>query len=285
MTNVTGYTKENKDPVAHGNAPMVNYLKKAEPQSRQADRALSDRVRAMLDDIEQNRDEAVRRYARDLDRWERPEFRVSDAEIAAARKAVSPVFKDDFAFCKKQVTDFAKRQRDSMHEFEAEVGDGITLGQKIIPVETVGCYIPGGKYPLISAAIMSVATAKVAGVPHVIGAAPPRDAQGIFPATLYALAEVGCRRDLHHRRRAGVRRHGLRLRRHAPRRHDHRSRQSLRRRGQAPAVRSGRHRPAGGPDRDPRHCRRQRRSGARRHRSARPGRARARQSGMAGHDI
>ncbi len=93
-----------------------------------------------------------------------------------------------------------------MHEFEAEVGAGITLGQKIIPVETVGCYIPGGKYPLISAAIMSVATAKVAGVPHVIGAAPPRDAQGIYPATLYALAEVGRRRDLHHRRRAGVRR-------------------------------------------------------------------------------
>ena len=89
MTNVTGYTKENKDPVAHGNAPMVNYLKKAEPQSRQADRALSDRVRAMLDDIEQNRDEAVHRYARDLDRWERPEFRVSDAEIAAARKPKS----------------------------------------------------------------------------------------------------------------------------------------------------------------------------------------------------
>ena len=76
MTNVTGYTKENKDPVAHGNASMVNYLKKAEPQSRQDDRALSDRVRAMLDDIEQNRDDAVRRYARDLDRWERPEFRV-----------------------------------------------------------------------------------------------------------------------------------------------------------------------------------------------------------------
>ena len=170
---------------------MVNYLKKAQPQSRQADRALSERVRAMLDDIEQNRDAAVRRYAKDLDRWERPEFRVSDAEIAAARKAVSPVFKEDFAFCKKQVTDFAKRQRDSLHEFQAEVGDGITLGQKIIPVETVGCYIPGGKYPLVSAAIMSIATAKVAGVPHVIGAAPPRDAQGIFPATLYALAESG----------------------------------------------------------------------------------------------
>ena len=172
-------------------------LKQAEPPSRQANRELSERVRAMLDDIEQNRDEAVRRYAKELDRWERPDFRVSEAEIAAARKAVSPVFKDDFAFCKKQVTDFAKRQRDSLQEFEAEFGDGITLGQKIIPVETVGCYIPGGKYPLISAAIMSVATAKVAGVPHVIGAAPPRDARGHLPADALCARRIGRRRDLH----------------------------------------------------------------------------------------
>jgi sulfopropanediol 3-dehydrogenase len=170
---------------------MVTYLKQAEPQSRQDNRALAERVRAMLDDIEQNRDEAVRRYAKQLDRWDNPDFRVSDAQIAATRRSMSSVFKEDFAFCKKQVTDFARRQRDSLQEFEAEVGEGITLGQRIIPVETVGCYIPGGKYPLISAAIMSIATAKVAGVPHVIGAAPPRDAQGIFPATLYALAEAG----------------------------------------------------------------------------------------------
>jgi sulfopropanediol 3-dehydrogenase len=170
---------------------MVKYLKKAEPASRQDTCSLTERVRAMLDDIEANRDDAVRRYARDLDKWERDEFRVSADEIAAARKAMSETFKDDFAFCKAQVTDFARRQRESLQEFEAQVGDGITLGQKIIPVETVGCYIPGGKYPLISAAIMSVATAKVAGVPHVIGAAPPRDSRGIFPATLYALAESG----------------------------------------------------------------------------------------------
>jgi sulfopropanediol 3-dehydrogenase len=170
---------------------MVKYLKKAEPASRQDTRALTERVRAMLDDIETNRDTAVARYARDLDKWDKPQFRVSNDEIAAARRAMSETFKEDFAFCKKQVADFAKRQRESMHEFEAEVGEGITLGQKIIPVETVGCYIPGGKYPLISAAIMSVATAKVAGVPHVIGAAPPRGNDGIYPATLYALAESG----------------------------------------------------------------------------------------------
>jgi sulfopropanediol 3-dehydrogenase len=104
---------------------------------------------------------------------------------------MSPTFKEDFAFCKSQVVDFAKRQRDSVHAFEDEFGPGITLGQKIIPVETVGCYIPGGKYPLISAAIMSVATAKVAGVPHVIGAAPPRDGAAMYAPTLYALAEAG----------------------------------------------------------------------------------------------
>ena len=170
---------------------MVHYLKQAQPKSTQEDRDLVERVRAMLADIEQNGDAAVRRYAKELDRWEKPDFRVSDAEIAAAAKSLSPVFKEDFAFCKKQVTDFAKRQRDSLAEFEAEFGAGIMLGQKIIPVQVVGCYVPGGKYPLISAAIMSVATAKVAGVPHVIGAAPPREGGGIYAPTLYALAESG----------------------------------------------------------------------------------------------
>lgn len=170
---------------------MVRYLKQAAPQSRQDNRDLIDRVREMIADIEQNGDAAVRRYAAKLDGWNNPEFRVSQDEIATARKSLSETFKEDFAFCKKQVTDFAKRQRDSMAEFEAEFGNGITLGQKIIPIEVVGCYIPGGKYPLISAAIMSVATARVAGVSHIVGAAPPREGKGIFPPTLYALAESG----------------------------------------------------------------------------------------------
>ena len=170
---------------------MTRYLKKAEPQSRQVNRDLVERVSGMLANIEADRDAAVRRYAKDLDRWEGADFRVSEDEIAAASKAVSSIFKEDFSFCKKQVTDFAQRQRDSLESFEQEFGDDITLGQKIIPVGTVGCYIPGGKYPLISAAIMSVATAKVAGVNHIIGAAPPRPGGGIFPNTLYALAESG----------------------------------------------------------------------------------------------
>ena len=78
-----------------------------------------------------------------------------------------------------------------MQEFEVETEPGIWLGQKLIPVGNVGCYIPGGKYPLVAAAIMSVATARVAGVNHIVGCAPPRDAEGIFPPTLYALHASG----------------------------------------------------------------------------------------------
>lgn len=170
---------------------MATYLKQAEPASREMNSSVSERVRDMLADIEQNRDEAVRRYAKDLDNWTQPWFRVPEEEIDKARRTMSSVFKEDFAYCKRQVVEFAQRQRDSLEAFEGEFGEGITLGQKIIPVETVGCYVPGGKYPLISAAIMSVATARTAGVPHVIGAAPPRDASGMYPQTLYALAESG----------------------------------------------------------------------------------------------
>ena len=96
---------------------MVTYLKKAEPRSQQADRAVVERVRAMLEDIAANRDAAVRRYARELDRWESAEFRVSAAEIDAARQAMSATFKDDFAYCKGRITEFARRQRESMSEF------------------------------------------------------------------------------------------------------------------------------------------------------------------------
>jgi sulfopropanediol 3-dehydrogenase len=100
-------------------------------------------------------------------------------------------FKDDFEVCRHNIQEFAKRQRDSIQEFEAEVTPGVTLGQKLIPVSAVGCYIPGGKYPLVSAAIMSVGTARVAGVDHIIGCAPPRDGAAIFPPTLYGLHAAG----------------------------------------------------------------------------------------------
>ena len=167
------------------------FLKQARPEAPADRRALEDRVRAILDDIRTNGDDAVRRYAREFDGWAQQEFRVSEDRIRVTSRTLSETFKDDFAYAHRRVSEFAKRQRDSLAEFEMEIEPGIVLGQKQVPVESAGCYIPGGKYPLISAAIMSVATAKVAGVAHVIGAAPPRSAEGIYPQTLHALHASG----------------------------------------------------------------------------------------------
>ncbi len=145
----------------------------------------------MLRRIEGERDSAVRHYAAKLDQWDGLEFRVTDDKIREVARRLPETFKEDLAVCLRNVTKFAKLQRESMTEFESEVSPGVFLGQKLIPVTAAGCYIPGGKYPLISAAIMSVATAKVAGVDYVVGCAPPRNQDGIFPATLYALHVSG----------------------------------------------------------------------------------------------
>ncbi len=166
------------------------YLKRSSAGEQKRRTEVEDTVRRMLGEIAEKRDEAIRRYARDLDKWS-GEFRVSDAEIEAKSKALPTTFKEDFAFCHRQVTEFARRQKDSMRAFETEMEPGVILGQKLIPVGSVGCYIPGGKYPLISAAIMSVGTAKVAGVGRIVGAAPPRGPDGIYPQTLYALHQSG----------------------------------------------------------------------------------------------
>ncbi|HEX2114894.1 MAG TPA: histidinol dehydrogenase [Alphaproteobacteria bacterium] len=170
---------------------MRTYLKKAPPKAPIDRTKLEETVRAMLADIAANGDAAVKSYAAKLDRWHSEEFRVSDDKIRRVVREMPATFKEDFEYARRKVTDFAKRQLDSMHEFETEIEPGIMLGQKLIPVASVGCYIPGGKYPLVSAAIMSVGTARVAGVEHVIGCAPPRNADGIYPPTLYALHAAG----------------------------------------------------------------------------------------------
>ena len=170
---------------------MKTYLKRSPPPAPQDKTRLETAVRSMLADIAQNRDAAVKRYARDLDKWEGAEFRVSMDQIRKVEKSLPESFKDDLRYSIKQVTGFAKRQLDTLQSFEAEVEPGIVLGQKMIPVERVGCYVPGGKFPLVASAIMSVGTAKTAGVAHVTACAPPRDAEGMYPYTLYALHAAG----------------------------------------------------------------------------------------------
>lgn len=170
---------------------MRNYLKRAEGSQKGDREAVETTVRDMIAAIRTEGDPAVRRFAAKLDRWEHDQFKVSEDRIRDVARQLPETFKEDFALCLRNVKTFAQRQRDSMSEFEAEIAPGIIAGQKLIPVSSVGCYVPGGKYPLISAAIMSVATARVAGVEHITGCAPPRDADGIFPHTLYALHAAG----------------------------------------------------------------------------------------------
>lgn len=169
---------------------MRTYIKKAKPTAPAETDELQQRVRDMLARIRREGDEAVAAFARDLDGW-KSEFRVSMDKIRAVESRLPETFKDDFAVCKRQVQAFARRQLESMAEIEAEVSPGVTLGHKHIPLNRVGCYIPGGKYPLISATIMSVGTARVAGVGHVVGCAPPRDEDGIYAPTLYGLHASG----------------------------------------------------------------------------------------------
>lgn len=170
---------------------MAEYLKKAKPRAPQDRRTLENTVRAMLDRIAAGRDEAIRQYARELDKWERSDFRATDDEIRSVAAKLPETFKQDFDYCFRQVTEFARRQLDTMGSLETEIADGVTLGHKHIPVSAAGCYVPGGKYPLISSAIMSVGTARVAGVKRIVACAPPRDASGMYPHTLYALHASG----------------------------------------------------------------------------------------------
>ena len=180
---------------------------------------------------------------------------------------------DDIRFAQAQVRNFAQKQRDTMHDLEVETLPGVILGHRHIPVNAIGCYVPGGRYPMVASAHMSIVTARVAGVKahHRLRAAVQgRAASGDRRGDAFRRR----RRDLRARRRAGGGRDGARHRHHRAGRHDRRPRQRLCGGSQAPTVRPRRHRPARRTDRDAGHRRRQRRRRNLRHRSARPGRAR-----------
>jgi len=171
---------------------MRTYIKKAPDRGPTDLSEVEATVREMLRRISVEGDDAVRHYARSLDRWESEEFKVSPDQIRKIGAMLPETFKEDFAFCLRNIREFATRQRESIGEFTTEIEPGIVLGQKLIPIARAGCYVPGGKYPLISAAAMSVGTARVAGVGHIIGCAPPRPGEdGMFPHTLYALWASG----------------------------------------------------------------------------------------------
>ena len=139
----------------------------------EADAEVRATVEAALDDIARRGDAAVREMSVKFDRWDREDYRLSEAEIAECMAALDAADVADIEFAQAQVRNFAEIQRESMRDVERETMPGVVLGHKNIPVNSVGCYVPGGKYPMVASAHMSVVTAKVAGVPRIITCAPP----------------------------------------------------------------------------------------------------------------
>ncbi len=154
---------------------MVRFLKQG--ISAADDAAEQTKVRSTVEgiiaDIEKRGDAAVREMSEKFDKWSPPSFRLTEAEIQANIAAMSPRDVEDIKFAQTQIRNFAQIQRDSMKDVEVETLPGIILGHKNLPVNSVGCYVPGGKYPLVASAHMTILTAKVAGVPRVIACAPP----------------------------------------------------------------------------------------------------------------
>ena len=153
----------------------IEHLKSGKPaEARAEDDA---KVRAMVEttlkDIETRGDAAVRELSAKFDKYEPASFRLSLSEIEAAIQQVSPRDMADIRFAQEQIRRFAEAQRASMTDIEVETLPGVILGHRNIPVQSVGCYVPGGKFPMVASAHMSVLTASVAGVPRIIASAPP----------------------------------------------------------------------------------------------------------------
>ena len=168
----------------------IEYLKKANPPIQAVDTATAGTVRGMLDTLLAQGEGAARAYARDLDGWT-GDIIVGEEAFANAEAALGSGVKDDIRFARDRVQDFARRQRDSMQEFSAELLPGLIAGQRLIPCNTAGCYVPGGRDAHAASAIMSVGTASVAGVRNIIAATPAHKDAGIHPAILYAMRLCG----------------------------------------------------------------------------------------------
>jgi sulfopropanediol 3-dehydrogenase len=175
----------------------MDYLKKAAPRAPESDEAVRRTVSEIRDDVRAHGDAAVRAWSERLDRWSPPAFRLSPEAIDRAVKLVSNDDRAKIDYSRAQITAFAERQRASLTAFEAEIAPGVRCGQRLIPVDAVGAYVPGGRYPLVASALMSIATARAAGVRRIVACSPPsptgaaNGAGGIYPATLYAMVAAG----------------------------------------------------------------------------------------------
>jgi sulfopropanediol 3-dehydrogenase len=171
---------------------MIRYLKegKSKEELTLSNQQIKKIVEDILADIESRGDEAIREYSEKFDKWTPKSFKLSKSDIQDCYDQVDEQAQSDIRWAQTQIRNFAQIQRDSMLDVEVETLPGVTLGHKHIPVNSVGCYIPGGKYPLLASAHMGVLTAKVAGVERVIAAAPPFNGKPA-PAIVVAMDMAG----------------------------------------------------------------------------------------------
>ena len=155
----------------------IEHLKRSKPESEKAedDAKVRATVEATLADIEKRGDAAVRELSAKFDDYAPASFRLTESQIQAAMQKVSSRAMEDIKFAQTQIRRFAEAQRASMTDIEVETIPGVILGHQNIPVQSVGCYVPGGKFPMVASAHMSVLTASVAGVPRIVASAPPVD--------------------------------------------------------------------------------------------------------------
>jgi len=167
---------------------MPRYLKRGMDASeiKAADAKVRETVENILTDIDARKDEAVRDLSRKFDNWSPKDFRLTPQEIEQAIGQVPKRDLDDIKFAQAQVRNFAQKQRETMHDLEVETLPGVILGHRHIPVNAIGCYVPGGRYPMVASAHMSIVTARVAGVKRIIACAPPFKG-GPHPAIVAAM--------------------------------------------------------------------------------------------------
>jgi sulfopropanediol 3-dehydrogenase len=170
---------------------MIRYLKRGatDEEKFEADRKVRQTVEGILDDVMKRGDAAVRELSAKFDKWEPQDFRLSAAQIQALIDSLPPQVIDDIKFAQAQIRRFAEVQRSALRDVEVETLPGVRLGHKNIPVASVGCYVPGGRYPMVASAHMSVLTAKVAGVKRVAACTPPLN--GVPPAATVAAMALG----------------------------------------------------------------------------------------------
>ncbi|MEM7441901.1 MAG: histidinol dehydrogenase [Pseudomonadota bacterium] len=171
---------------------MVRYLKRGADTKDvdEADAKVRQTVEATLSSIAERGDAAVRELSAKFDNWSPENYRLSEQDIEAALSRVSKRDLEDIRFAQAQVRNFAEKQKACLTDLEVPTLDGVVLGHRNIPVNAVGCYVPGGKYPMVASAHMSVVTAKVAGVKRIVASAPPHDG-GPHPAIVAAMHMAG----------------------------------------------------------------------------------------------